>query len=122
MLGELERELVAAGDARPRPDPWKLRCARALRELTQAGLGARCGWSGGSNEAISRMEGYALPIGTLRLGKLAKALRLTPAALQSHGDEWHANEERYASWRSDGCPPLRAWLALQVEESTPTGD
>ena len=79
-------------DSAPRPDPWKVRCARVLRYMTQEQLGIACGWSSVQKEIVNRIEAYAEPIGKLRIAKLAAALNVTPDDLLSSPVEWRPLE------------------------------
>ena len=97
-------------DTAPRPDPWKVRCARALRYMTQEQLGIACGWSSVQKEIVNRIEAYAEPIGKLRIAKLAAALNVTPDDLLSSPVEWRANREQFDVWAAEGRPDLAAWV------------
>lgn len=102
--------LTNLDDPRLRVDPWKVRCWRELRGLTQKQLGDAAGYGTRGDETICRVEGYALTVGAVRCAKLAKALRVHAAELQSKAVDFKTNQELFEEWNDAGRPDLRGWL------------
>lgn len=108
-------DLAASQPQRPRFDPWKLRCIREHRELTQGELGRAIGLSATcAPVAICRAEIYKQEPYPKRLQLLAHALLCTPADLCSTPDELAANRATFDRWTAEGRLNLRWWLRKQA--------
>lgn len=110
-MRDVESMLAEAIDSGPQFDPWKLRCWRELRGLTQLELAKALGWSESGNETISRIESWKLNVGQRRHESLARVLRCKLTDLSSVPSQLAKSRARYDEWCAAGSPPLRAWLA-----------
>ena len=108
---DFERALAERVDGAERFDPWKARCARELRGLSQAETAANAGMGVRGNETLSRAEGWhpQVNFGPKRVAALARALAVRPADLLSNPSERARSRERYAKWVADGRPDLTEW-------------
>lgn len=105
-----ESLLVSSPDPRRRFDPWKLRCWREVRCLSQRELAEVVGWGRNGNETVSRIESLAIEVGPARLARLAKGLEVEPDELLSEPEELGRNFVTSRAWVEAGRPDLRTWL------------
>lgn len=92
------------------PDPWKMRCARALRDLSTRELAAALGWGKAGWSTIVAIETYTEAIGRKRTAQIARVLRVSEASLYSDAAGVAAGRDCYRRWAADGRPELGEWL------------
>lgn len=82
----------AVRDAALVGDPWKLRCARELRDLSQTDLAVIAGWSPTAGKhAITRIERWHRKFSRARAEALAIAMAMPRDALLSSPAELEAS-------------------------------
>lgn len=113
-MNRAERLLAktAAADL-PQLDPWKLRCWRELRNLSQHDLADALGWGRNGNQIVCRIENWVIPVGARRLAAFADALRCRESDLTSQAAELRASRARFDAWCAAKRPELRTWVCLK---------
>lgn len=100
------------------PDPWKLRCLRELRSLTQAQVAEQVGYAPSHGRAtINRIERGTIPFGRDVARRIEQALDCAPGSLLSTPAE--ALQNHKASKRFDALgrgASLASFLLNEIEQ------